>query len=139
MCDCEDGVAPDRNLRIKRGNPGSNFRSGIFFGAKHQRTVRFDSHRFDSYRGNLADGAAYLAQTKPYQRKVTQMEKDGDQLFNVSSIGSIRRKSLSMLAHRLEDAQGRELKLDDLEIDQSFFVVFPSGTGFTRTSATRIS
>ncbi len=67
------------------------------------------------------------------------MEKDGDQLFDVSSIGSIRRKSLSMLAHRLEDAQGRELKLDDLEIDQSFFVVFPSGTGFTRTSATRIS
>ena len=67
------------------------------------------------------------------------MEKDKEQLFEVSSIGAIRRKSLSMLAHRLEDPQGKELELDDLAIDQSFFVVFPSGTGFTRTSATRIS
>lgn len=66
------------------------------------------------------------------------MENEKNQLFIVSSIGALRKKSLAMFAHRLEDDCGKELQLDELEIDQKFFVVFASGTGFTRTSAVRI-
>ncbi|MEZ4524378.1 MAG: hypothetical protein R2941_00455 [Desulfobacterales bacterium] len=66
------------------------------------------------------------------------MMRQRDQRFEVSSMGKLYRKSLAMFAHHLEDAQGNEIQLDDLEIHQPFFVIFPSGTGFTRTSAVRI-
>ena len=67
------------------------------------------------------------------------MDNEKEQLFNVSSIGALRQKSLAMLAHHLEDPLGNELQLDDLQIDQGFFVVFASGTGLTRTSAVRVA
>ena len=44
-----------------------------------------------------------------------------------------------MFAYCLEDENGNELCLDALKIEQKFFVVFSSGTGFTRTSAERIA
>ncbi len=61
-----------------------------------------------------------------------------DQLFEVASIGALHRKSLKMFAHHLEDTDGKKILLDDLGVDQPFFVVFQSGTGFTRTSAVRV-
>ena len=62
-----------------------------------------------------------------------------DQVFEVSSIGKLYLKSLKMFAHHLEDLQGNEIGLEDLDINEKFFVVFPSGNGFTRTSAVRIT
>jgi len=62
-----------------------------------------------------------------------------EQRFDVSSMGKIYRKSVELFAHHLEDEDGNEIRLDDLGIDQPFFVIFPSGTGFTRTSAKRIA
>jgi hypothetical protein len=67
------------------------------------------------------------------------MMTERDKIFDVSSIGKLYRKSLEMFAYRLEDENGNELRLDALKIEQKFFVVFPSGTGFTRTSAMRIA
>jgi hypothetical protein len=62
-----------------------------------------------------------------------------DQRFEVASMGTLYRKSLDLFADHLEDPDGNEIQLDDLKIDQPFFVIFPSGTGFTRTSAKRIA
>ena len=65
------------------------------------------------------------------------MKMKMNQTFDVSSVGKLYWKSLAVFAHRLEDKDGREISLDDLDIDQTFFVIFPSGTGLTRTSAVR--
>lgn len=62
-----------------------------------------------------------------------------DQQFEVASMGRLYLKSLELFAHHLEDEDGNEVQLNDMEIDASFFVIFPSGTGFTRTSAKRIA
>jgi hypothetical protein len=62
-----------------------------------------------------------------------------DEIFDVSSMGRLFRKSLEMFAYRLEDQYGNVLCLDALKIEQKFFVIFLSGTGFTRTSAVRIA
>ncbi len=67
------------------------------------------------------------------------MVTERDKLFDISSIGKLFWKSLEMFAYRLEDENGNELRLNALEIEQKFFVVFLSGTGFTRTSAVRIA
>lgn len=67
------------------------------------------------------------------------MMTERDKIYDVSSMGKLFRKSLEMFAYRLEDENGNELCLDALKIEQKFFVVFPSGTGFTRTSAVRIA
>jgi hypothetical protein len=67
------------------------------------------------------------------------MMTERDELFDISSIGKLFRKSLEMFAYRLEDESGDELCLDALKVEQKFFVVFPSGTGFTRTSGVRIA
>jgi hypothetical protein len=60
-----------------------------------------------------------------------------DQIFEVASLGKLFRRSLELFAHHLEDEAGNEIQLDSLAIDQKFFVIFPSGTGLTRTSAVR--
>jgi len=62
-----------------------------------------------------------------------------DQQFQVSSVGKIYRRSMEMFAHHLEDENGNEIQLDDVGVDQPFFVIFMGVTGFTRTSATRIA
>ena len=67
------------------------------------------------------------------------MMTERDKIFDVSSMGKLFRKSLEMFAYRLEDENGNEIRLDTLSIEQKFFVVFPSGTGFTRTSGVRIA
>jgi hypothetical protein len=67
------------------------------------------------------------------------MITERDKIFDVSSIGKLFRKSLEMFAYRLEDENGNELCLDAVEIEQKFFVIFPSGTGLTRTSGVRIA
>ena len=67
------------------------------------------------------------------------MKTKKDQLFDVSSIGAIYRKTLTFFAHHLEDEDGNEIGPDDLEIGKPFFVIFPSGNGFTRTSAVRVT
>ncbi len=64
---------------------------------------------------------------------------DRDKRFEVSSLGKMYGKSLAIFAHHLEDEGGNEIDLDDMEIDRTFFVVFESGTGLTRTSAVRIA
>lgn len=66
------------------------------------------------------------------------MQDKRNQRFEVSSMGTMHRTSLEMFAHHLEDDEGQKILLDDLAMDQTFFVVFESGTGFTRTSAVRI-
>jgi hypothetical protein len=66
------------------------------------------------------------------------MTEHHNRRFEVSSIGKIYHKSLSNFAHHLEDEDGNEIGLKDLAVDQSFFVVFQSGNGLTRTSARRI-
>lgn len=67
------------------------------------------------------------------------MQAKRDRKFDVSSIGPLYRGSLALFAHHLEDGNGNEIQLDDLGVDESFFVIFPSGNGFTRTSAVRIA
>lgn len=66
------------------------------------------------------------------------MIKDCDQIFEVASMGKLYRKSLSMFAHHLEDKSGNTIEMEDLAVNQTFFVVFASGTCLTRTSAKRI-
>jgi hypothetical protein len=67
------------------------------------------------------------------------MATERDQIFNISSIGNVYRKSLAIFAHHLEDSDGDEIQLDYLAVDQPFFVIFKGGTGLTRTSAVRIA
>lgn len=67
------------------------------------------------------------------------MVTERDKLFDISSIGKLFRKSLETFAYRIEDENGHELRLGALEIKQKFFVIFPSGNGFTRTSGVRIA
>jgi hypothetical protein len=76
---------------------------------------------------------------EPGNAKVNRMMMERDKIFDVSSMGKLFRKSLEMFAYRLEDENGNEIRLDALEIEQKFFVVFPSDTGFTRTSGIRIA
>ena len=66
------------------------------------------------------------------------MHDDRDQRFMVSSLGTLYRTSLEMFAHHLEDEDGVRIMVDDLAVDQPFFVIFKSGTGYTRTSAVRV-
>ena len=66
------------------------------------------------------------------------MKIEQNQLFDVASIGKLYRKSLALFAHHLEDKRGNKIQLDDLDVDQVFFVIFQSGTGLTRTSAMRL-
>jgi hypothetical protein len=66
------------------------------------------------------------------------MDEDRDQRFMVSSLGTFYRASLEMFAHHLETVDGKKIKINELNIDQPFFVIFQSGTGFTRTSAVRL-
>jgi hypothetical protein len=66
------------------------------------------------------------------------MTADCDQVFEVSSIGKLYRKSLSLFAHHLEDENGKKINMKELAVNQKFFVVFVSGTSLTRTSAKRI-
>jgi hypothetical protein len=68
-----------------------------------------------------------------------EMRTDRDQQFKVSSLGVLYRASLETFAHQLENKDGETIQVDDLAVDQQFFVVFKSGTGFTRTSAVRIA
>ncbi len=64
---------------------------------------------------------------------------DMNEAYDVSSVGRVYRKSLELFAHRYENENGIGIDLDDLGVGQKFFVVFPSGTGFTRTSAVKIA
>jgi hypothetical protein len=66
------------------------------------------------------------------------MTADCDQVFEVSSVGRLYRKSLSLFAHHLEDENGKTISMDELSVNQKFFVLFVSGTSLTRTSAKRI-
>lgn len=61
-----------------------------------------------------------------------------DRIFEVSSMGRLYHKSLSMFACYLEDNKGNKIHLDRLAVDQPFFVFFNSGTGLMRTSAVRV-
>lgn len=67
------------------------------------------------------------------------MQAKQDKVFHVSSLGNIFRKSLEMFAYRLEDETCNVLSLDDIKIEQKFFIVFQSGTGLTKTSAVRLA
>ncbi|GAB6905845.1 hypothetical protein DESC_590100 [Desulfosarcina cetonica] len=67
------------------------------------------------------------------------MQDYRNQRFWVSSLGPLYRISLERFAHHLENTDGKPLRVDDLAVDQPFFVFFESGTGLTRTSATRIA
>lgn len=58
--------------------------------------------------------------------------------YAIASIGAIYRKSLELFAARLEDIDGNTITVDDIEVQQHFYVIFPSGTGSTRTSGVRI-
>ncbi len=62
-----------------------------------------------------------------------------DQRFQVSSMGEVYRKTMEIFAHHLEDGDGNEIALDDVQVDQSFFVVFAGVTGLMRTSARRVA
>ncbi len=66
------------------------------------------------------------------------MSEIRDRIFEVSSMGRLYRKSLNMFACYLEDNKGNKIHLDNLSVDQPFFVFFKSGTGITRTSAVRV-
>lgn len=67
------------------------------------------------------------------------MTSKNEQIFEVSGMGKMYRKSLLMFAHHLEDDNGRTIHPEDLAPGRRFFVIFPSGTGLTRTSAERIA
>lgn len=67
------------------------------------------------------------------------MQAKRNQVFHVSSLGNLFRKSLEMFAYRLEDEICNVLSLDDIKIGQKFFIVFQSGTGLTKTSAVRLA
>jgi hypothetical protein len=67
------------------------------------------------------------------------MTKDRDQVFDVSSVGKLYRKSLFLFANHFEDDSGRTIELEDLAVNQRFYVYFISGTGLTKTSAKRIA
>jgi len=58
--------------------------------------------------------------------------------YDIASIGILYWKSLSLFECRLEDCQGRLLHQADIKVDQPFWVIFPSGTGFTRTTGVRV-
>jgi hypothetical protein len=65
------------------------------------------------------------------------MQDRRNQQFKVSSLGRLYRTSLEMFAHHLENKDGKTIQLDELAIDQPFFFLFNSGTGYKRTSAVR--
>ena len=67
------------------------------------------------------------------------MPSKNEQVFEVSSMGTMYRKSLLMFAHHLVDENGRTVSLEELAPGRRFFVFFRSGTGLTRTSAIRIA
>lgn len=50
------------------------------------------------------------------------MHEDRDQQFMVSSLGTLCRISLEMFAHHLENKDGVTIQVDDLAVDQPFFV-----------------
>lgn len=67
------------------------------------------------------------------------MTKDRDQVFDVSSVGKLYRESLLGFANHFEDEGGRTIHLEELDVNQRFYVFFASGTGLTKTSAMRIA
>ena len=67
------------------------------------------------------------------------MTSENEQIFEVSSMGRMYRKSLLMFAHHLVDETGRAVSPEELSPGRRFFVFFQSGTGLTRTSAKRIA
>jgi hypothetical protein len=67
------------------------------------------------------------------------MASEYEQIFEVSSMGRMYRKSLLMFSHHLEDESGRTVDVEQLVPGRKFFVFFYSGTGLTRTSAERIA
>ncbi|MFP4421257.1 MAG: hypothetical protein ACLFRG_12000 [Desulfococcaceae bacterium] len=72
------------------------------------------------------------------RKGVIPMVIEQERRFDISGIGPLFFKSLKMFAERLEDENGRELRAEDLALNQKFYVVFSSGTGPTRTSGSRI-
>ncbi len=58
--------------------------------------------------------------------------------YEISSVGRLYWKSLELFATRLENLTGQELDQNNLQVDERFFVIFPSGTGMTRTSGVRV-
>ncbi len=58
--------------------------------------------------------------------------------YEISSVGLLYWKSLELFATRLESPEGQTVAQESLQIDDPFFVIFPSGTGFTRTSGVRV-
>ncbi len=58
--------------------------------------------------------------------------------YDIASVGVLYWKSLELFATRLEGMEGRVLDQSDLQVNERFWVIFPSGTGFTRTSGVRV-
>ena len=61
-----------------------------------------------------------------------------DRKYEIASVGILYWKSLELFAKRLEDSEGRSIAQESLQINDRFVVVFPSGTGLTRTSGVRV-
>jgi len=58
--------------------------------------------------------------------------------YDIASVGRLYWKSLELFAIRLESQDGQMLSQENVEIAEKFIVIFPSGTGYTRTSGIRI-
>ena len=65
------------------------------------------------------------------------MEKQ-ERKYDIASVGIVYWKSLELFATRLEDGNGRTIEHEEVKVDDRFWVVFPSGTGYTRTSGKRV-
>lgn len=59
--------------------------------------------------------------------------------YDIASIGVVYWKSLTIFECHLEDGDGNYLKQSDIELDEHFWVIFPNGTGYTRTSGVRVA
>ncbi len=58
--------------------------------------------------------------------------------FDISSVGTYQKISVEMFADKIMDKEGNEVNLDDLDLNETAYVEFTSGTGVTRTSVVRI-
>lgn len=58
--------------------------------------------------------------------------------FNVSSVGELYKNSVENFAEKITDTEGKEISIDKVAVGQKIFIVFKSGTGYTRTSAERV-
>ncbi len=59
--------------------------------------------------------------------------------YDIASIGVLYWKSLTIFECRLEDDKGHAIEQSDIKIDEHFWVIFPSGTGYTRTTGVRVA